>query len=1006
MSGWTRALNQQRDAAAAAAADAASSSAAAASAAALWTSDSDFLGQAASSALATRFETLVQALLADENDLQAQQALIDQLRAGIEPEEEQDATKDSTAAGDELELTPLDRERLTLSSFALALHRLNSFSLLEAQYAQLLDQISFDLCDLLLPALQREWQRVAQSTHAFGSSDGEFDATVAARPLASGILTLLLHLLGEIVARANPREVALTLLAFYERHVHDDDDNEHDLDDDDEDGFDDDDDEKEDVAKQPSSSAHGAASANKLSAFHRLSLSFPLLDLLSTLLRRFSSPPGAAAASSSSSSSGISAGGLLAVSVRHLELYRQLLTTLQRTLQRASQQVAERDEERSVVSESDATTLARLDAERSLWIGLHIKLHTECLDSLQPLLVGPVVAAAPTMDGGATATQNVSLAPPAAPATQLRSIVLSFLFQQLAGFFTLYRAEAYELQLILDDQRAAASASPAAAAPTLAGGPSVSTGTDNFSSSIGTAPVTPGVALLLSLLFRLCACVDRCGVSPSELLSHFRTQRRLEKRMAREEARAWAARGDEDDDDGDEDEDDEEEEEEDGNKHDDEFDSNDEFEENAAVAAFEKANKRTRKPPSALRLLRDELARMPQYNVQGVAHYLATACGYQYFHRIKPARFAAAKASSKAAAPAPHAPPASPATPDPALAALLSSLPDIGAPFIDAAQHVSSRVLLDSIAPYLASLLLNGLQSEGPSSLSQGIALATAIWALLPPASISIPELPQRPAKEEQKSVGADDEESSDDDDDASLENSGAWMLSECMLQCMYLCPPGLPSLRSSLLHLWKDLLSCLGVNTRMRLLQLSVSACAIVSVQAVVLHRIKEEVVAAWNDDSTRSKDAMSSSTEASPERASFLNADLLATLHSYVSQTQMNLLSSLDMLLACLNLFRFCLLREKADAKEGRTSRLDLLRAPVRRVWADKWREVAQEADAHVAQLNEQVTAAAAANAEADADARVEERTQLVLLRNQSMLASELSNLVLQQLDEADGS
>jgi len=952
MSGWTRALTQQ---------PAGGKDAASATPASLWVSDSECIGQAASSALATRFEVLVQALLADADDLQAQQAIIDLLRAGIDAEE--GATAEIQAAND-AGLSPLDRARLTLASFSLALQRLNSFSLLEAQYAQLLDQLSFDLCDVLLPALFAEWERVARTTHAslissaessLGASSAEAEVSQASRPLASGLLTLLLHLLGEIVAHANPREVALTLLAFYERHVHDDEQEE--IEEGEEDEFDAE--EQKHAASAKTASAQSTTPA-KLSPFHRLSLAFPLLELLATLVRR------SAAAAPANAQSSSAAGSL---SARHLEMYRQLLNMLQRTLRRVSNQIEERDEERSMGYEADSPELKRLESERNLFIGLHIKLSNECLDSMQPLFTpieqATASAAATAVSTSASATPAKSASPTPAAGTshsQLRSSVLAFLFQQLAGFFVVYREQAPHLQAILDGNRAAAAAAAAESASSAAVG------------SIATPPsssLTPGVALLLSLLFRLCAGVDRCSVTPMELLEYSRVQRRLERRIAREEERDWAAHGD-DDEFGEDDEDDEASD--DGNRKDDEYDSDDAFEENAAVDAFDRAQARQRKPPSALKVLRATLASLPAYNVQGVGHYLATACGFQYFFRVKPARLAAIKATSAV----------DPAAADPQLATLLSSLPDVGASFVANAQQVPPRALLDSVSPFLACLLLQGLQGGGGglASIAQGISLATALWALLPPQSISIPEQPSA------KPAGQSDEDEEDRLSEESLEGSGAWLLSECLLQCMYLCPSSWPSLRTSLLQLWKDLLSCLGVNTRVRLLQLSVSACAIVSVQAVVLHRIKEEVVAAWNDTSDATGSAPSSS---SVERATFLTPDLLAMLHSYVSQTQVNLLESLDMLLACINLFRFCVLREKADARAQRASRLELLRAPVRRVWADKWREVAQQADQQAAELEQQLVEAAA-----------DERQQIATLRNQTLLASELGNLVLQQLEE----
>lgn len=962
----------------------------AAAAAAEATADTDFLGQPVSSALSSLFETRVQAMLADESDLDAQQAVVDRLREGSDAEHATElaaaAVTTSTCASASPASLAVAGAALTLASFAHALHRLNSFTLLGAQYGQLLDQLSWDLCDVLLPALQREWTRVASRTEQSAISDAqgggvvsaESFAAAAGRPIASPVLTLLQHLLAEVFAHSNPRESALTLLSFYERSVHQSAEDDQDEDEFDQQTADDDADAGTDVQGKEEAevellvshkSSSTAAPASTLAAFHRIALAFPLLDHLASLLPRISTKSSAAAAGSAAAASSPTV-----INPRQLELYQQLLGVMTHTML----QVSQRSEAAASAAGSVAKQGPTAAADRDMWVGMHVRLLNKCIDIAQPVL------AALSSEAAAAAA-----APEAAPATSssLRASMLSFLFQQLFRFFSLYGLEAPELQSILDGNRAFAAKAAQAVAQTA--------------DAAATAPatsVTPHLAQLLSLLFRLCSCIDQCGVSPRELLSFYRHKRRLERAVEREELQQWEERGDgewgadsgaEDDEDDDDD---------DGNAHDDEYDSQDGFGENAALQAFDSEQARKRKPPSALQLLRRELAALPSYNIHGIGLYLATAYGYQYFWRIKPARTQALAARNSAAAGASVA--VAP-VPDEPLAALLSSLPDIGARLVAESQRAPPRMLLDGVAPYLAGLLFHGLQSGKSAFVAQGIAMATGLWALLPPGAISIPERPTH-------SEGGDD-----GGEEGSLESSGAWILSESLLQCMYLCPASWPSLRSSLLLLWKSLLSCLGANTRFRLLQLSIGVCSVASVQAVILQRIKEEIVAAWNEAPPHAPSPAESTPSAvavEAERASFLTPDLLASLHSYVTQAEEDFLASLDLMLAALNLFRFLFLRERADATAAPADaadpdafggRLGLRRPAVKLVWLEKWREVAATSARETATLDADIATDRAA---ADADTPTAKATiaQTVMLRNQVMMAGDLAKLAIEHLEE----
>ena len=992
-SGWTQKLN------AAVATPDASSSSSADAAAAERIVDSDHLGQGVSIALAQRFQSLLVSIAADNDDGSAQQELMDRLRLGVEGNGDSAAAAPSTAD-----------VSLTLASFSAALHQAQSFSLLAADYTRVLDQLSWDLCDVLLPALDREWARVAATTEASGV--GEVDASVdaiaaavsaRARPLASPVLGLLLHLLDEIGAHANPRELALTLLAFYEKRVHDDDEQETE-------GHETDQEHEEETkadASAPTTNPH-----SKLSTFHRLGMAFPLLDLLTKLMTRMTQPASAAAtkasaesAATASATASAPSSSSLVLSNRQVELYQQLLVLLNSTLARIGHEVYARSESQQAFFDRKADR-ARFLVERNLWVSMHTKMGQRSLEIVTPVLasVGEAASSVTTTPAAASsAAARAAAAAPPSPASSLRCALLSFLFNQLCRFWSLYSAEAPELQAILDGSRAHAETAAAAAAA-------------QSSSAAATAlpfSLTPRLVPLLSLLFHLMSALDSLRVTPSELWTHFVTKRTLEKKIEAAEMDAWEreddtlAGGDEEDD----------EEGSDGNAHDDEYDSGDEFGENAALKAFD----RQRKPPSLLSQLRKAQQKLPSYNIQGVGLYCATALGFQYFTREKPRRAAEAAA---AGAPAPAA-----TDLDQPLTALLASLPDIGRSFWASCASASSLLFLNALGPYLSGLLVHGLSSGEAQFVGQAVALSTAAWALIPPGAVCIAE----PAGSGGQSGAASETRN--------LESSGVWMLNESVLQGLFLCPPSWPSVRSSLLLLWKNLLSCLGVNTRARLLQLSISVCSVPSIQAVVLQRLKDEIVAAWSAaPAGEGASAASDSEELTPR---FLNPDLLATLHSYVSQASLDLHGSIDFLLALINLFRFCLIREKADAEATQTAkdssaasasvvtagskrkggRVGLLLPAVRSVWSDQWRNVAAQAAELAARLDDEIahpkpktqagrpiinlasgSALSPQEAQEDAAQAAEEQraenAAKILMRNQVQMAAELCKGIVEQL------
>lgn len=992
-SGWTQKLNSAAAASAASSSDDVSSSS---SAAAERVIDADYLGQGVSSALAQRFEGLIGAIAADNDDGSAQQEMMDRLRLSIEGNGEAPSTEDVS---------------LTLASFSQALHKAQSFSLLAAQYTRMLDQLSWDLCDVFLPALAREWSRVAATTEASGV--GDFDSSVdavaaavsaQARPLASPVLGLLLHLLEEIAAHANPREIALTLLAFYEKHVHDDDEQATEEDDASAD------DQEHEEENKPATAA--AATANsKLSTFHRLGLAFPLLDLMNQLMTRLAQPSSAAtakaSADSAASAAAPAASSSLVLSNRQVELYQQLLVLLNSTLARIGHEVYARSESQQEFFDR-AADRARFHRERNLWVSMHTKMGMRALEIVAPVLAAAgeaaSAAAAPPAASSSAAARAAAAAPPSSAAA-LRSALLSFLFHQLFRFWSLYSAEAPELQAILDGNRAHAAES-AAAAVVRAQQPSA------VNAAAIPSSLTPRLIPLLSLLFHLMSALDSLRLTPGELWSHFVTKRSLEKKIEAAEMDAWER---EDDTLAGVDEEEEDEEGSDGNAHDDEYDSGDEFGENAALKAFD----RQRKPPSLLSQLRKAQHRLPNYNIQGVGLYCATALGFQYFTREKPRR-AAAAASATAAAPA--------AEVDQPLAALLATLPDIGSGFFASCASAPSLLFLNSISPYLSGLLFHGLSSGEAHFVGQAVALSTAAWALIPPGAVCIAESAAATGSGGQSGAASESR---------NLESSGVWMLNESVLQGLFLCPPSWPSVRSSLLLLWKNLLSCLGVNTRARLLQLSISVCSVPSIQAVVLQRLKDEIVSAWAaSEGASSSSAAPDSDERVP---TFLNADLLATLHGYVSQAAMELQASIDPMMALINLFRFCLIREKADAEttpaatgssssvvaaafKSKGGRVGLLLPAVRAVWVDQWRTVAAQATELAARLDDEIahppkpkagrpvinlaSSAPLSPQEAKEDAaqaeeeRLAEKTAKILMRNQVQMAAELCKGIVEQL------
>lgn len=820
MSGWTRALQSG-------------------AAAALPSSDGGdllFLGQPVDSALASRFDGWLVALSKEESDLEAQQAMLDAIREGI------DADRGAP---------------LTLASFAFALHRSQSCTLLDTQYRSLLDNLSWDLLDLLLPALMAEWRRAALATTAGLSNPAQL-LPASSRPVSSASISVLLHLLDQLAQFAAPREVALALLAFFEQNVRVDDDEEEEVE-----VIQSESGEQKQVDRFATPAKPRRPDA--IAPFQSISLAFPLLDLLSVILKRLAATPPAAPKSASSAAAAPSPVPA-ALSQRQIDLYDQLLSVFSQSLLAVVAQATPLEE---LATADNPNT-----EERTIWATVYERLANKLIEMLRPVLRPDIAATAAKSPSG------------------IRPSVIGFLLSALTRFSFVYStSRCMEIQAVLEGNRAfhgIAATRATELAKIQSAAQSSGIEVDAQASSL-----TPALKPVLGVLSILVGAIDACGLTPGELLSHYKSKRQLEREIEVEEEKRWDANG------GEEPEDTEgEEEDDDGNAHDDEYNSSDEAE-NRAVADYEKRTAAS-KPPSALKLLKTQLHALPTYSLQGLGEYISTVLTVQYFWRIKPARRDADDAKS-----ASSAVPAAAAS-DPQTEALFSE--PFGAAFLAACQALSPRELLDSLAPYLCAVLLGAIRTARVDGIYRGLGGLTALWAILPPSSVQLT--------------------------DAELETSGAWSLSESLLQCCFLCPAPWASLRTSLLHCWRSLLITLTPATRHSLLQLSLSSCGVPSVQAVILGRLKEEITAAYESPVGSSESAI-------------LSLDLLASLHSLLTNAEVDLAGSIDFLLALMNLFTFLVLREaklSSAAGASKDGRLGLNLAAVRIVWREKWESVRQ--------------------------------------------------------------
>lgn len=380
---------------------------------------------------------------------------------------------------------------------------------------------------------------------------------------------------------------------------------------------------------------------------------------------------------------------------------------------------------------------------------------------------------------------------------------------------------------------------------------------------------------------------------------------------------------------------------------------------------------------------------MPNYSIHGVGCYVVTALAFQYFHRIKPERKAIAAAAS--AGPSTSAASATPAAAtgaavvDPALASFLAPYSSLGSSFVSSLVSLPSGAALSSLGPWIASLLFHGVQTARLDFLLRAIGGMTALWAMLEPASAQIP---------------------AEEGEEEHVEESGAWTLSEALLQTCFLCPAPWSAMRPNLVHAWKGLLATLKPMSRVRLLQLSLSACSVASIQALILGQLKMDLLAGYN------------SPAGTEERAVLDDRmEVLAQLHANLTQAEMDLVGSIDFVLAMVNVFTLLVLREKAnqtaeaeaeakrdggEREEGRSwPNLGLGQKAVQQVWREKWQEVATAAEEQMQARNEEILRDAARVVVADdAPPAGEEATPTTLLRNQLQLAIELTRRLLEHM------
>jgi hypothetical protein len=855
MSGWTRALHAGASQQAARPLSAAPSS-----------DEADttiFFGQVASHRESADYTSWLQQVAAEEAGLEAQQEMMDYLRERMEATGEDAGTATRT-----------------LASLGHALDHVSSTVFLPAQYAKVVDSIAWDLCDILLPALWTEWQRACRATQFGNAIQADDQMDVRFRPVTSASLSLLLHLLEQVALHASPREVALSLLAFFEANIQ--------LAEELDDGEDEQDDEEQKASAK-------SQDPNALSPYHRLSLAFPLLDLLGQLLHRLNASP-------SSGSSAPSAAARTALSSRQIELYEQLLSVANQILLHVTDQAALRE--------------AAGGAERDAWAEMHSKLTVKCLSLLQPAL-GPAspASSAPTASGRSPQT--------------LRSSVLSFLYAQLLRTYETYSTSANAIQSLLQGN--------------------VFQAAENGEQQVSL--LTPSVSSIFTTVLSLCHSVSLCSVTPVELDEYFHARRNIEEALERAEMASWEREGEDGEEDDDADAD--------GNVHDDEYSSSDSSE-NSAVLAAAAAEKR--KPKSILVELRKQAKRMPSYSIPGVGCYVATVMTYRYFHHIKPERAAAAIAGASASAPA-----STPSTIDPSLTSFLTPYSTLGSSFLSSLLSLPGFTALSCLGPWFSALLFQASQKGDLGGVVRAVTGMVGVWACTPPGSASLPF-------------------------DESIEDSGIWTLSEALLQTCFLCPPSWAAVRPMLLQEWKSLLSTLEPLTRVKLLQLSLSACSVASIQALILGRLKLDLQAGYEG------------REGSKEREVMEKMEVLAQLHANLTQSEMNLLGSVDFLLALVNLFTFLVLKEKKiataqrdSAGEERTSSppptLGLTQPAVKQVWREKWTEVADAAEEKMNALNAELSSP-------EAGASSDEVNEKTLLRNQLQLTVELTRRLLEHM------
>src|SRR5690606_2806947 len=149
--------------------------------------------------------------------------------------------------------------------------------------------------------------------------------------------------------------------------------------------------EDEQHEEQPERAVATPASASPgLAPFQRLALTLTMIERLAALMPRMGHAPMSSTSASSTPSTAVSASAIAApLSARQAELYHQLLGVFRHSLRHASTHVSRCSTAAAKAAmASDAAQLMRVHRERGQWVGMHVKLLSQCMDIVQPVLFG------------------------------------------------------------------------------------------------------------------------------------------------------------------------------------------------------------------------------------------------------------------------------------------------------------------------------------------------------------------------------------------------------------------------------------------------------------------------------------------------------------------------------------------------------------------------------------------------------------------------------------------